>query len=189
MLLIKLLPSSLHHPSEQSLYFTMLFKERASQDDQCKPGVWRGLGCCLWNHLSSPRNVFGIYRAESDCLQAGVRDSEDPSLAPSPLGVGHSQVLDSWPLGLECSELGLTHLPSISLGKKDAREATCTHPSDLSHPHVFGALSLYWSQQLTGALHSNAPHVKLDIPGPWCSDFHPSLRNRQKLHSEEDVAI
>lgn len=189
MLLIKWLFSSPHHPSQQSLCFTMLFKERDSRDDQCTPGVWRGLGCCLWNCLSSPRNVFGIYRAESDCLQAWARDVEDPSPGPSPLGVGHSQILNSWPFGPECRELGLTHLPSISLGKKDPRGAACIHPSDISHPSISGAVSLHWSQQLTGALHSNAPYMRPDIPDPPYSDFHPSLWNRQELQPEEEVAV
>lgn len=62
---------------------------------------------------------------------------EDPSPRPSPLGVGHSQVLDSSQV-LEFSELSLTHLPSISLGKKEPSAAACKHLSALSHPCCLG---------------------------------------------------
>lgn len=122
------------------------------------------------------------------CLQDRVRDYADPSPAPSPPTVGHSEVLESWPFALECSELGLTHLPSNSLGKKDPREAACIHPSDLNHARVIRILSLPWLQQLPGALHWNAQYMRPDIPDPQCSDFHPSLREGQELHSEEEVA-
>lgn len=60
MFFIKLLPFSLHHPSQQSPYFITLLKERASQDDQCTPGVWRGLGaaCETVFHLPGMSLVF-----------------------------------------------------------------------------------------------------------------------------------
>lgn len=159
MLLIKFLPFILYHPSQQSLYFIRLFKERASLDDQCMPGVWQSLGCYLWNWLSSPRNVFGIYRARV------IRDCDDNSPARSPLGVWRLQLLDSWPFGLECNGLRLTHLPSISLEKK--------YPRGILH-------SFMWSQPpwcLWDFISSliiatnwcpllKCPYMRPDIPGP-----------------------
>lgn len=119
-------------------------------------------------------------------LQDWGRDCEHPSPAPSPLGMGCSRVLDSWPFGLECSEWGLTHLPSISVGKKDPREAACIHPSDLSQP---GCLWDFIGSSIAETDWCSSVHyVRPEIPDPRCSDLHPSLINGQELHSEEEVA-
>lgn len=178
MLLIKFLPFILYHPSQQSLYFIRLFKDRASQDDQCTPGVWQGLGCHLWNGLSSPRNVFGIYRAR-------VRECDDNSPAPSPLGVWHSPVLYSWPFRLECNELYLTHLPSISLGKK--------YPRGILHSFIWPQPSRCLWDFISSLITATNWCPSLKCPScearhSWSSsDFYPSLRKGQELHSEEEV--
>lgn len=132
---IQLLPSWLRRPSHSHCILRRCLER--------EPG--RMSSACLefgWAHSAASGTAFhlpgmsAVFTKERDSASSpGLRPSpEDPSSAPSPLRVGHSQVLDSWPFGLEFSELGLTHLPSISLGKKEPREAACIHLSDLSHP-------------------------------------------------------
>lgn len=121
-------------------------------------------------------------------LQGWGRAPENPSPGPSPLGVGHSGFgqLTLW-VGMQWARPDTSSINFLG-----ERKSTERQPAFIclisAIPGVFGVLSAHWSQRLTGALHSNVHYIRPDIPDPRCSDFHPSLRNGQELHSEEEVA-